>query len=471
MEITVLSNNQKFSIPFNQGDKIYSVLVRGGFRIDAPCGGKGRCNKCLVEADGEMVYACKTLAHNGMVVRLFDEGNLQVLTDTTPVSVTPQGEGYGVAVDMGTTTVAAQLYDLETGEVKGTYARANNQKSYGSDVISRSEHSEDVHPIAIKQLNEILDYFGVKVDKLYIAGNTIMQHFTLGLDARPITVAPFTPATTALEVRSGAELGINADEVKVLPCISGYVGADIVMGILATGIHKAEKPCILLDIGTNGEIVIGSRDGIYCCSAAAGPAFEGAGISCGMSGIDGAVKSIKIENDVITYQTIGDKPPQGICGSGILDVVAEFLKSGIIDETGYLEDDVIICDNVTITPKDIREVQLAKAAIGAGIYTLLKKTGISLDDIDALYLAGGFGNYLDKNSAATIGLIPDELCGKVKTVGNTSLTGCVMAMLDNSYEDEGVKIAEQAHYIELSCDGDFQSEYIEQMMFQKGSNE
>lgn len=464
MHITVITDNNKVNMEFAKGERLYDILVRGGFKIDAPCGGNGTCNKCLVEVDGTMLHACKTQAQDGMVVRLNNDAS-QILTGGGSVNVAADGNGYGIAIDMGTTTVAANLYDLATGENLGTYAKVNSQKSYGADVISRSEHSEDVHPIAIGQINEIIDYFGKSISKVSIAGNTIMQHFTLGLDPRPITVAPFTPATTALEVREGKDLGIKADDVRVLPCVSGYVGADIVMGILSTGLYKAEKPCILLDIGTNGEIVVGSKDGIYCCSAAAGPAFEGANISCGMSGVEGAVNKVTITNGDIQWETIGNKPPKGICGSGILDVVAEFLKSGIIEDTGYLEDDIVICDNVTITPKDIREVQLAKAAIAAGINTLLKKTGISLDEIDALYLAGGFGNYLDKNSAAAIGLIPKELLGRVKPVGNSSLTGCGMALINKQCEQAAVKIAQEAHYIELSCDVDFQNEYVEQMMF------
>jgi len=466
MYITVTCDGQKVNINFENGESLYHILTRGGFIIDAPCGGNGTCNKCLVEVDGKLLHACKTLAEDNMQVRL-SKGNSQVLTDGCHVKVSADGDGYGIAIDMGTTTIAAQLYDLATGENLSTYASVNNQKGYGADVITRSEHSEDVHPIAIEQINEIIDFFGKEINRVSIAGNTIMQHFTLGLDPRPITVAPFTPATTALEIRAGKELGIKAKEVRVLPCISGYVGADIVMGILATNLHKAEKPCLLLDIGTNGEIVAGSKKGVYCCSAAAGPAFEGANISCGMSAVEGAVNKIEVTDGHIKWETIGDKQPKGICGSGILDAVAEFLKSGIIEDTGYMEEDVIVCDNVIITPKDIREVQLAKAAIAAGINTLLKKTGITLEEIDALYLAGGFGNYLDKNSAAQIGLIPKELLSKVKPVGNTSLTGCGMALVNNECQQEAVKIAQEAHYIELSCDMDFQSEYVQQMMFGK----
>ena len=464
MYITVITNSDKVNIEFKTGERLYDVLVRGGFKIDAPCGGNGTCNKCLVEVDGKLLHACKTDAQDGMQVRLEDTTSV-VLTEGADVKAYGNGDGFGIAVDMGTTTVAAKLYDIATGENLGTYARGNNQKSYGADVISRSEHYKAMHPIATEQINEIIDYFGKSISKVFVAGNTIMQHFTLGLDPRSITVAPFTPVTTELEVREGKDLGVKADKVVVLPCVSGYVGADIVMGILATGLHKAEKPCVLLDIGTNGEIVVGSKDGIYCCSTAAGPAFEGASISCGMSGVEGAVSKVKLENDHIKWETIGNVPPEGICGSGILDMVAEFLKSGIIEDTGYMEDDVAICDNVTITPKDIREVQLAKAAIAAGINVLLKKTGIKYDDIEALYLAGGFGNYLDKNSAAAIGLIPKALLDKVKPVGNSSLTGCCMALLNNDFKQQAVKIAQEANYIELSCDADFQSEYVEQMMF------
>lgn len=465
MKLKVITKKGEKEIKFNHGASIYEALIGGGFEITAPCAGNGTCGKCRVEADGEICLACQTKARDNMTVRLDENDAFFVLTDGIDVKITSFSSGYAAAVDMGTTTVAAYLYDLSDGERKKTYAGMNYQKSYGADVISRSEHSEEMHSLAVKQLNDIVDFFGVKPDRMYIAGNTIMQHFVLGLDARPITVAPFTPQTTALEIRKGSELGVNAKEVHLLPGVSGYVGADIVAGIMATGLYKASAPCLLLDIGTNGEIVIGSKEGIYCCSAAAGPAFEGASISCGMSGVEGAVKSVSIKNGCAECVTIGNKPPVGICGSGILDAVAEFLKNDIIDETGYLEEDYPLCDNVVITPKDIREVQLAKAAIAAGISTLMKKTGIALDRIDKLYLAGGFGNYLSKDSAAVIGLIPPQLKDRVVTVGNSSLSGCSMAALDSSYERIACDIAQSANYIELSCDMDFNNEYVDHMMF------
>ncbi len=465
MYITVYYNDKEKKVRGKKGETLHDILVRGGYKIDAPCGGKGTCNKCVVEVNGLLMQACQTAARDGMYVCLGNDSETEVLIDGITVNTRADGKGYGIAVDMGTTTVAAQLYNLSTGEKLGTYGAVNNQKGYGADVISRSEKYAQVHPLAINQLNEIIRHFGVDISKISIAGNTIMQHFTLGLNPQPITVAPFTPVTTALEVREGKDLAVNAKDVRVLPCVSGYVGADIIMGILATEIHLSEKPCILLDIGTNGEIVVGSKDGIYCCSTAAGPAFEGANISCGMSGVEGAISKVTYKDGNIGYDTIGHVPPKGICGSGLLDAVAEFLKSGIIEETGYMEDDVVFYEDVSITPKDIREVQLAKAAIAAGINVLLKKTGISLDDIDTLYLAGGFGNYLDKNSAATIGLIPTELLDRVVPVGNSSLAGCGMALINSNCEKEAVRIAQEARYIELSCDEDFQNEYVEQMMF------
>ncbi|MDD4689488.1 MAG: ASKHA domain-containing protein [Eubacteriales bacterium] len=463
--ITIISNDNKLNIDFDGEITLHKLLADNGFTINAPCGGKGTCGKCAINVDGEILLACETFARDGMVVTIDSEANAEILADVESMNTTHKEQGYGVALDLGTTTIAACLYDLYDGKKIKTIAQINRQKAYGGDVISRSEHSEKMHEIIIQQMNDIIDEFGVQVKMLCIAGNTIMQHFVLGLDARPITVAPFTPQITEMVSTSGKKLGINAEAVVLMPCISGYVGGDIVAGILATGLYMSEKPCILLDIGTNGEIVIGSKDGIYCCSAAAGPAFEGANISCGMSGVNGAVSKVSIDDGVISYETIGEKAPVGICGSGILDAVAEFIKSDIIDETGYLEDDVKICDNVTITPKDIREVQLAKAAICAGINVLLKKTGISTNDIDKLYLAGGFGNYLDKKSAGEIGLFPKELLPKVETVGNTSLKGVSMALLDDNNRLLTTEIQHNAKYIELSCDLDFQSEYVEQMMF------
>jgi uncharacterized 2Fe-2S/4Fe-4S cluster protein (DUF4445 family) len=244
------------------------------------------------------------------------------------------------------------------------------------------------------------------------------------------------------------------------------VGADILVGILATGIHKADKPCILLDIGTNGEIVLGSKDGIFSCATAAGPAFEGANISCGVAGIEGAINTVSYD-DANKFTTIGNKKPIGICGSGLIDAVYSMLKNGIIEDSGYMESEEFkITDNVILTQKDIREVQNAKAAIAAGLKILVKRSGYKYSEIDKLYLAGGFGTVMNVESSTGIGLIPAELKDKVIPAGNTSLAGTSMLLLDKANIETIDSIRKMTQYIELSQDNEFTEEYVDNMFFE-----
>jgi uncharacterized 2Fe-2S/4Fe-4S cluster protein (DUF4445 family) len=306
-----------------------------------------------------------------------------------------------------------------------------------------------------------------------IAGNTTMLHLFMGLDPTGIGVAPFTPVTLDMHILDSDDPALNNmirmnEKGKILVCasIASYVGGDILSGILATGLYKSEKPCILLDIGTNGEMVLGTKDRILCCSTAAGPAFEGANISCGVAGISGAIKSVGFDaNHVIT--TIGNKPPIGICGSGLIDTVYSMLVNGAIDDTGHIEnDDFKLTDDIYLNQKDIREVQNAKAAIAAGLKILIKRSGYSYEDIDKLYLAGGFGTVLNVESTCGIGLIPPELKSKVIPSGNTSLLGISMLLLNKGYFAVMDDIKKLTEYIELSQDMEFTDLYVDNMFFE-----
>jgi uncharacterized 2Fe-2S/4Fe-4S cluster protein (DUF4445 family) len=300
-----------------------------------------------------------------------------------------------------------------------------------------------------------------------------MQHIFMGLDPTGIGVAPFTPVTLdthifdtdAPELKWDVKIN-KKGKIVVCASIASYVGADILTGILATGIHKADKPCILLDIGTNGEIVLGSKDGIFSCATAAGPAFEGANISCGVAGIEGAINTVSYD-DANKFTTIGNKKPIGICGSGLIDAVYSMLKNGIIEESGYMEaEEFKITDNVILTQKDIREVQNAKAAIAAGLKILIRRSGYKYSEIDKLYLAGGFGTVMNVESSTGIGLIPAELKDKVIPAGNTSLAGTSMLLLDKANIDTIDSIRKMTQYIELSQDNEFTEEYVDNMFFE-----
>ena len=418
---------------------------------------------------------------------------------------------YAIAIDIGTTTIAAYLLNSNTGETLDTISGLNSQKIFGADVISRIEYimqgDGKLELLQEKILTQIGDLCVSlvernKIDKesiysITLAGNTTMLHLFYGIDPSGIAVAPFIPGFLgAMYIPSSdfKEFPLNC-YIYSLPSISGYVGADIVSGILATNMHEREELSLLIDIGTNGEIVLGNKDKLFCCSTAAGPAFEGAHITCGLGGITGAVDSAVFENDIIKISTIGNEKALGICGSGIIDIVAVLLKSGLVEFTGRIRDEdevegsaVVLLkklltdkngpafiiekktetgtgEDVFFTQGDIREVQLAKAAISAGILSLLNKAGREISEIDHLFIAGGFGSYISIKSAADIGLFPAELLGKTESVGNTAGLGAISSALSEENYKKTKEIVKITEYVELSSDSFFNMKYMEEMVF------
>lgn len=420
---------------------------------------------------------------------------------------------YGVAIDIGTTTLVCYLMDLTTGRQIDTISDLNVQKAYGGDVISRIQYTtENQHGLSglsrgiTKQISELIKEVAynndISMDYIYnivIAGNTIMGHLLLGITPQHIATTPFTPVITQSEIFLPHELGLKlgmASRIFILPHISGYVGADVVAGILASGMDRDPDLCLIIDIGTNGEMVLGNEEKMVCCSTAAGPAFEGANIRHGVGGVSGAINTIMLDGDKLKYTTIEDKAPIGICGSGIVDALAVLLDAGIVDETGRLLDaDEIesgigqkLTDRLTeveglsafiiahahvsetgeaivITQKDIREIQLAKAAIAAGVKVLIKKMGKNIDEVVRLYLAGGFGSYIDRRNAARIGLIPPELEQRIIAIGNGAGTGAMLSLLSSEHYSKTNDIRNMAEYVELSSTLEFQDEYVNSMYF------
>lgn len=428
---------------------------------------------------------------------------------TTFIDKSNRTKFYGVSIDIGTTTVAAYLYDLSNGKLIKTTSCLNPQRGFGADVISRidfaSKSLENLEQIQYSIGEKILDLLYELSDSIFdihlisIAGNTTMMHLLCGIEPFAIASAPFIPATLRHQVRYAKEIfPFFPKELKynpvciLLPSISAYVGADIVAGILTCQMDLDIKPQILIDIGTNGEIALSKNGEIYACSTAAGPAFEGANITCGIGGISGAIDKVHFENNTIKWSTISDEAPIGICGSGIVSAIAALLKSGVIDETGRFEDDVdrinidlrkrlIEINNevlfvfafdeeenplVYLTQKDIREVQNAKAAVCAGIRLLMETQSLKAKDIENVYIAGGFGNYLNIDDAFAIGLLPSELDGKSKMVGNTSGIGASLCLLNSEMLLRCDKIQKQTKYYELSSDKRFTDLYIDAMMFE-----
>lgn len=407
----------------------------------------------------------------------------------------------GAAVDIGTTTVVVYFYDLTTGKKLDVKSALNPQRTYGADVISRiqacmqdSENLTRMQSDIISLINSMCAEFSRENDctvtdihDFTVCGNTTMLHLLCGIRADSIAAAPFISVTKFGFDIPSQELGLNINknaDVRIMPCISGYVGADITSGILSCALLNKTSPTIMIDIGTNGEMALSHDNSIISCSTAAGPAFEGAHIKCGTGGIPGAISKVWIENNSIKFETIGSLPSVGICGSGLIDAVAVMLECGAVDETGrlcdcdevdewvcqYLDDDESIFyidreHNIYVTAQDIREIQLAKAAISAGVLTMLDYTGIPLEKIGEICLAGGFGAHIDRENACKIGLLPKNCADKVKVVGNAAGMGAVRYLLNDASYSDCVKITEQSKYIELSSSAYFQEAYMEEMMF------
>lgn len=417
---------------------------------------------------------------------------------------------WAAAVDIGTTTVAMYLVNLSDGKVAESRAELNAQAPYGADVISRLEHARkgeeealEIQRVIVNQLKQMLSALALKhgvksrdLHLLAVAGNTAMLHLMAGWDATGLGEAPFLPTVLESPAFQAADIGLSGfSRLRIwpLPSLSAYVGADITAGILSSGMWYGKGTDLLLDIGTNGEMALGGADGLICCSTAAGPAFEGAHLSSGSGSVPGAVDHVDWLDSRMTFSTIEGAPAAGFCGSGVVDLVAFLVNSGLMDDTGRIAESLaedsedayggmnIVSGktgpelrwngtaysggNLGFTQKDLREVQLAKAAIRAGIDTLLIHAGKTVDDIGTLWLAGGFGSYIRPESAAAIGLIPAELADKSRSLGNAAARGALLCLLSGTRRREALEITRNAQAIELSGRPDFQDAYIEGMMF------
>jgi len=418
---------------------------------------------------------------------------------------------YGVSFDIGTTTVVGMLWNLDGGRRIDAIARTNPQGAYGADVISRIHYASEckenldmIHGKIIDCLNEITeslaDRAGISAENIYyltVAGNTTMAHFFIGVEPIQLAQSPFAPVFRAAVRGYAKDAGLLANKLAryyLLPCIAGHVGSDITAGLIATELLDKNDAHLMLDVGTNGEIVLGMKGNAIACSTAAGPAFEGASIHQGMRAASGAIEDVRItENDVV-IKTIDDQPAVGLCGSGIIDAVSELIRTGIVDKTGKLLDEqkliekglapevagrvrkgahgkeFVLCygegsEDVVILQKDIREVQLAKAAISAGISIMMKEMRITQQDITKILIAGAFGNYIKVESAITLGLIPDIDRDRIAYVGNAAGIGASMALLSHRKRKEADEISRAIRHLELSTYPDFQDAYLSAMMF------
>jgi len=470
--------------------------------VEFPCGGHGRCKGCRVRVlAGELPVtpdddrllaadeiaagwrlACRATAGSDLKLELA-QWDAAILADDTRFEFTP-ADGLGVAVDLGTTTLVAQLLDRQTGHVLGVRTALNHQARHGADIMSRIDFAmkpdglEALRELIRHQIGDLIAHLlkplsqgepPAPLREVVIVGNTVMHHLFGGLSVEPLAHHPFVPTNDGLQVFPAAELGWNLPgaSVRFLPCLGGFVGSDILAGVLATRLHESRVLAGLVDLGTNGEIVIGNRDGLLCASTAAGPAFEGARISMGMRAATGAIAEVSVADGQLQCRVLGHTAPRGLCGSGLVDAVAAGLELGRIRPNGRLAEgnSWTLAEPVKLTQADIRELQLAKGAIAAGIRLLLRQRGAEPADLTRLYLAGAFGNYINRASARRIGLLGFPL-DRITPAGNTALLGAKLALFGQS--EHGADFAElrrRIQHVSLNEDLEFHEIYVEEMGF------
>ncbi len=611
MSITarIISDHRQDTIEVGDGESLLGALQRTGWHLPAPCGGIGRCGKCLVSVDPPQAagtrapeeerftgddparrLACRTYPTADLTVTLPGHvtppasadtlakgGGIEVPTSGKPVVVLERlrlnaptledqqsvlrrvraaagmadlrvaceqlsvagealgagaeldaiidtgepalvaleqaggdGEGLrllGVAFDIGTTTVAGYLVDLGSHDVLASCSEANAQGDYGADVITRITaygSGAPLHDAICDQLASLTRQLardaGVRPEEIAtaaIVGNTTMIHLLLDLDPTSMSRAPFMPVLTEAVTVPASQVCLPLHPnalLRIPPGVSAYVGTDIVADLLSSGLDRHPGVSLLVDIGTNGEIVCGGEDGLVACSTAAGPAFEGATIRHGSGGVAGAINHVRREGTTLVVDTIGEVAPKSICGTGLMDTVAMLLADGVVDETGRFDADaasgeaaelyrerVVEVDGepalvlaeeasahtepIVLTQGDVRQVQLAKGAIAAGIRVLLDEAGVKPSELQAIYLAGGFGTYVRPLAALRVGLLPDVQVDRVVPVGNAAGAGAARVLVDRESGAEAQTIVDNCRYIELSGSAAFQNFYMEEMMF------
>lgn len=494
-------------IQVNKGTTYRDILHEYG--VEFPCGGKKRCGKCRIEllsgsvsqgmeviqfeSNPEIVshilLACQSSASDDAVIRVPQWEHI-ILADETEFSAIP-GEGYGIAVDLGTTTLVAQLIDKQTGKIRDVKTALNPQARYGADIISRIEYAMTGSLSSVpgeKNLSQqgsaiLCDLIRrevgnmiagmtrenlLEVNQVVLVGNAVMYHLFGGIDITPLSCYPFLSPVNGYLNYTARQLGWKLNDscrITFMPWIGGFVGSDILAGIFATRMHEAKETVVLIDLGTNGEIAVGNRERILCASAAAGPAFEGSCIDMGMRASFGAISSVAWEKGGISVKVIGNEEPRGICGSGLLDAVAVLLQTGQIDAFGNISDGqekVQLSGKVFLSQKDIREFQLAKAAIAAGLDILMKEAGTRYEEVSKIYISGAFGTYLSVENIVQTGMIECDP-EKIVKLGNTALMGAKILMFAS--EKEIGRVAGMIEHTGLESKPEFQEVFAAKMFF------
>ncbi len=511
---TILQGETRYQAEFSPPQRLSALICKQNIGFAMPCGQNGICGKCAVLASGALSalstqeksllarrldaspqtrLACMAKALGDCTITLPAPSMMIVTASNCSLSFPGAQKPYGAAVDIGTTTVVISLYDLKKTQLLDTAAFANPQAKFGADVITRVGKALNGQEKALRsaicsilshQMTALLRAHNVPESECeaVVTGNTAMLYLLTGRDVTPLSCAPFTVTDFLSCTERGLFPTLPSFSVYLPRTVSAFVGSDITCAMLACGMQDAQSATLLADIGTNGEIALFYHGKYYACSTAAGPAFEGGGISCGMAAEEGAIDSVFVKDGRLCCTTIGGADARGICGTGLISAAAALLSLGWMDESGYLEENAIsengsfptsegqaaipLANGVFLSQRDIRNLQLAKAAVCAGIETLLDTAGITAKEVDRFNLAGGFGRFIDLNAAGKIGLFPDELLSKGQAVGNAAGLGAAM-LLDPSRREESRRMAERVQTVNLSTSPYFMERYISRMSFAK----
>ena len=455
---------------------------------DAPCGGNGKCGKCKVTVDGQEVLSCQYTVESDITMQLPEKSSASILTTGTAgvVKTDPLREGYLIAIDIGTTTVVCFLLSPEGTEL-AVESMLNPQASFGADVISRIQQALNGEMEALSNairagvsqlIGNCCKKAGInksEIGVVSIVSNPCMQQLFLGILPQNLAGVPFAPVLTTAEVLEAADYLPECTNACLLtiPNISGYVGADTIGCVLASEMYKSEETILLVDIGTNGEMVLIHEGRMTACSTAAGPALEGANIRFGMRGAEGAIDHVWEENGALQYSVIGGGEPIGICGSGIIDAIALLLNQKKLNKRGRIQSAeevdgqrvLYLSERVYLSQDDIRQVQMAKGAIAAGIQLMCSYFGITPDDIDQVLLAGAFGSFLSPDNACRIELLPRVLQGKIKACGNLAGAGAKLTAVNQNQFLQTQKLLKKIQFIELAQMPDFQKTFAKSMAF------
>lgn len=515
------------------GAKILEAAIQNNIPLEGPCNGRGTCGKCIVSCKGmlsepseeekrklgpkleeRLRLACQAKVYGDTEVIIsekqayhtVDAGKSAAYDFDPPFAeiIVSREQAYGLAIDIGTTSVVATLIDFKAnGRAMGTASCLNPQTQYGGDVLTRITFAHEQPENAAKLQRAIISGLNGLIDKICtdcgidyaaivhaaIAANTTMMHLLVGIDPISLAVAPYSPVFVEYRNVKASDTGLKlSDEARIslLPSLSAFVGADILAGVIAIDYQKVKVPALFIDIGTNGEIVANVRGKLAATSSAAGPALEGMNIQFGCRAEDGAISAAKItENNELVVESIGSGKRKGICGSGLIDLVAEFVKHKVVHPSGKFTESGLpkplaerIIDfegqkaflidaetGIVLTQRDIRQVQLAKGAIAAAITILFKRLGLSLEEVEKVYIAGAFGYHLKPEALLTIGLLPPGLQGQIEFVGNTAKEGAGLCLTSNKAFLEIQRLQQEIDPVELSYAPEFQENYVEQMGF------